>query len=528
MPAGDDHILAIDLGTSSVKLALVSVTGVIADTEIEPLEVSLIAGGGAEQDPDHWWAAILRGAGRMLDRRSVAVDRIVGLNTSVQWSGTVPVDDAGRHLTNAVIWMDARGADQVKRVTGGFPRLHGYGAAKLARWIRLTGGAPGHSGKDPIAHILWIRDQRPDVYRETRVFLEPRDYLNLRLTGKIASSFDAITLHWVTDNRDLARVDYDAGLLRMGRLERGKLPDLMLPASVLGPLLPRAARELGLSERTRVVIGMPDVLAAAIGAGAVRDFDAHLCVGTSSWLTCHVPYKKTDLLHNMASLPSSVPGRYLLTDEQESAGICLTWLRDNVFFHDDELAVGADRLEAYRIFDRIAERAPAGSHGVIFTPWLNGERTPVDDHRVRGGFFNQSLDTTRADLVRAVLEGVAYNSRWLLTYVERFIGKRLPAIAMVGGGARSALWCRIHADVLDRPVRQVEDPVFANARGAALQAAAALGYLAFDDIPDRVPIARTFEPDPEHRATYDALYGGFTGLYRATRRLHARLNGGRG
>lgn len=527
MRAPDEHILAIDLGTSSVKLALVSVTGVLADWEVEPLEISLLAGGGAEQDPDHWWAAIGRGAHRMLDRRSVPVERIVGLNLSSQWSGTVPVDRSRRHLTNAIIWMDSRGADAVKRVTDGFPRIQGYGAAKLAKWIRLTGGVPGHSGKDPIAHILWLRDERPDVYRETATFLEPRDYLNMRLTGKVASSFDAITLHWVTDNRDLERIDYDAGLLRMAGLERDKLPDLLPPASVLGPMLPDVARDFGLGDRVQVVIGMPDVLATSIGSGAVRDLEAHLCIGTSSWLTCHVPYKKTDLLHNMASLPSSIPGRYLLTNEQESAGICLTWLRDNVFFHDDELAAGVDRMEAYRIFDRIAERAPAGSDGVIFTPWLNGERTPVDDHRVRGGFFNQSLDTTRAHLVRAVLEGVAYNSRWLLTYVERFIKRRVNTVTMVGGGARSDLWCQIHADVLGRPIRQVEQPVLANARGAAFQAAVALGYMSFDEIAHRVPIARIIEPNPHNRDVYDALYGHFTDLYRSTKRLHAKLNGAR-
>jgi xylulokinase len=525
VPIPAEHILAIDLGTSSLKLALVSVRGVVADSEVEPLEISLLADGGVEQDPEHWWAAIRRGTHRMLDRGSVPVERIVGLNLSSQWSGTVPVDRAGRHLTNAIIWMDSRGADHVKAVTDGFPRLQGYGVAKLAKWIRLTGGVPGHSGKDPIAHILWIRAERPDVYRETATFLEPRDYLNLRFTGKVASSFDAITLHWVTDNRDLGRVDYNAGLLRMAQLERGKLPDLLPPASVLGPILPDVARDLGLSDRVQVVIGMPDVLAASIGSGAVRDFDAHLCIGTSSWLTCHVPYKKSDLFHNMASLPSSIPGRYLLTNEQESAGICLTWLRDNVFFHDDELAASADRLDAYRIFDKIAERAPAGSDGVIFTPWLNGERTPVDDHRVRGGFFNQSLDTTRAHLVRAVLEGVAYNSRWLLTYVERFIKRRLPEVTMIGGGARSNLWCQIHADVLGRPIRQAEEPVLANARGAAFQAAAALGYLSFDEIPEHVPIARTFEPEPDNRGIYDALYGHFTDLYRSTKHLHAKLNG---
>lgn len=126
------------------------------------------------------------------------------------------------------------------------------------------------------------------------------------------------------------------------------------------------------------------------GLGAVRDFEPHLYIGTSGWLTCHVPFKKTDLFHNLAALPSAVPGRYLLTNEQECPGGCLQYLRNNIVFPDDELAIGEKPSNAYKLFDQIAERTP-GSDKLIFTPWLYGERTPVDDHLVRGGLHNQSL-----------------------------------------------------------------------------------------------------------------------------------------
>jgi xylulokinase len=484
----------------------------------------LLPDGGAEQDPEEWWAAVVRGTRRMLDRGAVGAEDVVGIGSSVQWSGTVPVDRDGRHLSNAIIWMDARGAEQARRVTDGLIKIEGYGARKLWTWIRLTGGAPTHSGKDPIAHILFLKAERPDVYRATYRFLEPKDWLNLRLTGRFAASFDSITLHWVTDTRRIDRVDYHPKLLRMAGVEREKLPDLVPVASVVGTLTPDAARDLGLAESVRVASGAGDVLAAAIGSGAVRDFEAHLCIGTSSWLVCHVPFKKTDLFHNMASVPSAIPGRYLLVNEQESAGACLTALKDRILFPDDELGTPPAPAGAFETMFRMAERIPAGSDGLIFTPWLNGERTPVDDSTLRGGFFNQSLATTRAHLVRAVLEGVAYNSRWLLTYVERFIGRRLPWVAMIGGGARSSLWCQIHADVLDRPVRQVDEPILANARGAALQAAVALGHLTFDEVPGLVPIARTFQPNPEHRATYDRLFDGFLKLYKGTAAVSRRLN----
>jgi len=183
--------------------------------------------------------------------------------------------------------------------------------------------------------------------------------------------------------------------------------------------------------------------------------------------------------------------------------------------------------DVYQALFAMAERVPPGCDGLIFLPWLNGERTPVDDRLIRGGFVNQSLDTTRAQMARAVLEGVAYNSRWMRVYVEKFIKRPLQSVNMIGGGARSDLWCQIHADVLDRPIRKVEDPIFAGARGAAFQAAVALGRMTFDRIPDLVPVERTFQPNPANRAVYDRGFGAFVDLYKSTRKIHARLNAGR-
>jgi len=524
--ASDDHLLAIDLGTSGVKVALVSARGEIADGVIEPTTTTTLPDGGVEQSPDHWWLAIAAGAQRLVDRGAVPRERIVGVNIDTHWSGTVPVDRELRPLMNAIIWMDARGAAQARRITGGWPRVEGYGARRLLTWIRLTGGAPTHSGKDPISHVLWMQEQVPEVAREAHLFLEPRDYLNARLSGRAVSSPDAMTLHWLTDNRRLDRVDYHPTLLRWAGVPREQLPDLVPPASVLGPLLEGPAEDLGVRPGIPVVNGMPDVLAGALAAGTIRDFDTHLCVGSSSWLICHVPKKKTDLRHNMASLPSSVPGRYLLVNEQESAGICLAWLRDVLFPGGAQGSEDGDRFRAFATMDAMAEDAPPGADGVLFLPWLNGERSPVDDSLARGGFVNASLGTTREHLVRAVLEGVAFNARWLLGSVERFTGRRVEHITMIGGGARSDAWSRICADVLGRPVRQVADPVFATARGTALHGFAALGRIAWEEIPDLVPIAEVFEPEPATRGTYDPMFDEFTRMYRSNRKAFARMNRG--
>jgi xylulokinase len=249
------------------------------------------------------------------------------------------------------------------------------------------------------------------------------------------------------------------------------------------------------------------------GSGAVADFETHLYIGTSSWISGHVPFKKTAPTSNVASIPAALAGRYLIADEHETAGACLTFIRDNL-----ALAPDFDTMNA------MVETVPAGSGRVMFTPWLNGERSPVDDHTVRGGFHNLSLGTTREQMVRAVFEGVALNSRWLLEAVEKFAGRRLDSLAFVGGGANSDPWSQIHADVLGREVRQVAEPVLANVRGAGLLTLLALGRISLSDVPGMVEIKRTYAPDPANTAEYDLLFGEFVTLYKQTKGIFKRLN----
>ena len=520
----EKYILAVDLGTSGPKSALVSTRGEVIDYAFEETGLLLFPNGGAEQDPEQWWTAIMNTASKVLEKKQVPNENIVAISCSTQWSGTVAVDAGGHHLMNAIIWMDSRGSRYIKDITGGLIKIEGYEIRKMIKWLRLTGGAPGHSGKDPIAHILYIKNEFPGIYARTHKFLEPKDYINLRFTGKFAATFDSIALHWVTDNRDIAAVKYNADLMAITGLDRKKLPDLIRAVDILGPIRPEIADRLGLRHDVNVIGGTPDLPAAAIGSGAVKDFEGHLYIGTSSWLTCHVPYKKTDIFHNMASLPSAIPDRYFIANEQETAGACLTFLRDNILYHKDALLAETKLPDVYKIFDQIVEAVPAGSGKVIFTPWLYGERTPVEDHSIRSGFFNQSLQSTREHLIRAVFEGVAFNSRWLLTYVEKFINRPMDRIRMIGGGANSNIWCQIHADVFNRTILQVKNPIQANFRGAAFLASMALGYLTIDDISNCVKIDTTYTPNPENRKIYDELYCEFINIYKANRKIYRRLN----
>ena len=518
------YILAIDLGTSGPKVALVSTDWEVVASDFEPTDLNLFENGGAEQDPAQWWNAIRTASKRLIDLQVVPSSDIIAISCTAQWSGTVAVDKTGNHLANAIIWMDSRGATSIKRIVDGLIKVEGYAAHKLIKWIRMTGGAPGHSGKDPIAHILYMKDEMPEIYERAHMFLEPKDYLNMRLTGKFVSTPDTMTLHWVTDNRDINNIKYDKGLLKLSQLDPNKLPPIIQTTDVVGQLKPEIAKEFGLNENVQVVGGTPDVQSAAIGSGAVRDFEANLCIGTSSFLTCHVPFKKTDLFHNMASLPSGIPGKYFIANEQETSGVCLNYLKDNIFFYKDELETDPGDKDVFELFSQIAARSKPGSGKLIFTPWLYGERTPVDDHAIRGGFYNLSLQSTRADMIRSVYEGVAYNSRWLLKYVEKFAGKKFDSINVIGGGAKSSLWCQILADVLNRKINQVNEPRHANARGAAALAIVALGYGTFEDIAKKTSIDKTYLPNLENRKIYDELFKEYLNIYSKNNKMYARLN----
>ncbi|MHC4204541.1 MAG: xylulokinase [Planctomycetota bacterium] len=519
----EKYVLAIDIGTSSTKTALVSIRGEIVEMESEEHRLILLADGGAEQDPNQWWGAIKKTCKKLLARKLISVDDIIAVSCTGQWSGTVAVGRDGRPLMNAIIWMDSRGRRYINDIIDGWVRFRGYGVSKLLRWLRLTGGAPGHSGKDPISHILYIKNSHPEVYGKTYKFLEPKDYINLRFTGRFAASFDSIALHWLTDNRKISNVAYDRRLISISTIDQGKLPELKRAIDVLGPIKRETAEELGLNEDVCVIVGTPDVQSAAIGSGAVRDFEPHLHLGTSSWLTCHVPFKKTDIFTNIAALPSAIPMRYFVANEQGTAGACLTFLKNNIYCPGRNCP-DTQQANMWASLDEIAGKVPAGSNKVIFTPWLYGERTPVEDSSVRGCFFNQSLQTTREDLIRSVYEGVAYNSRWLLECVERFVKRRLDDVRMIGGGAKSKVWCQIYADVLNRTINQVKDPLQTNVRGAAFLASIALKHLSFNDVPELVEIAETFEPSSGNRMIYDELFARFKEVYRSNKAIYERLN----
>jgi len=519
-PREERFVLAIDLGSGGPKVGLVSLTGLLAWKEHVTVVTTLQEGGGAVQDAGGWWDVIKETTRRALQSGAVHPEAIVAVSCTGQWSSTVPVDADGVPVGDCVMWMDKRGGRHVREAVGG--PVAGYSPLAAARWIRRTGGAPNTDGADPLGHILFIEREQPEVARRARWYLEPVDYLSMRFTGVAAASPASMLGTWLTDNRKPYQLEYDKKLIGMIGVPAGKLAPLRATGSVIGEVAPTVAADLGLPAGVKVVTGVPDLHSSAVGSGCVYDYETHLAISTTSWISCPVPFKKTDVFRQIASVPGLFPGGYLVVDNQDTSGVCLQWMRDNLLTVEDGLA---PRTEiAYEALTGLAETAPAGSGGVLFTPWLMGQRTPVDDKYARGGFYNLQMQTTRAHLIRAVIEGVAYNNRWLLESVERFVKHRLDPIRIVGGGAASDLWCQVHADVMVRTIERVAEPVHASLRGAGLLAGMALHDVAPDELHSLVPIDRTFTSDPAVRDTYETLYAEFPKLHASQKAMFRRLN----
>ena len=229
-------VLAVDLGTSGMKVALVTLRGEVLGMESQGVKLHLTPDGGAEQSPEEWWQAFLSVSGRLLGQNLVPRSAVKAVCCSTQGEGTVPVDRDGRALMNCILWMDMRGAPYLNKRIRGLINVAGADVFKLLKWIRLTGGMPSPTGKDPAGHMLLVRERFPEVYARTYKFLNVLDYLNLRLTGRFAATFDSILTSWVTDNRDPDRIRYNDALLRMSGIDSDKFPEIVSCTTVLGPL----------------------------------------------------------------------------------------------------------------------------------------------------------------------------------------------------------------------------------------------------------------------------------------------------
>jgi xylulokinase len=508
MAGGDPgtFIVAHDVGTSGVKSVLTDARGTVLARHITGYPTHFPQPGWAEQETGDWWRAVSAGSRQVTAALPTGGD-VACLTFSSQMLGLVPMGADGTVLRRPVIWLDGRAgpeATAVMRRLGG-PRV----------FSRLAGATL--TGKDGIPKLRWLRDHEPEVWRGMACFLDVGGYLTYRCTGRMSMDWTEASVYGF----DLRRKTWLTGIMRYAGIDPAKLPPLLRPTEIAGVLTREAAGDLGLRQGTPVVAGLGDAPAAAIGAGAVGPGDTHAYLGTSGWIGVTTAGHPTGR-HGIAVIASGDPDHNLLIAEMETGGECFAWLAAEMYQAD---ATG--RPEAYRRMDADAARVPPGSGLLLFTPWMYGERVPVADTFLRSAFLNLGPGHHREHMVRAVLEGVCFNYRWTLERLGHDFHVTPARLRVIGGGARSAVWMQILADVTGLPVETVRDPENAGAVGAALAAGVALGiHPDFASLRGLVEAGSCAEPRPECGPVYDFLFGEYRHAYRRLRGFYHALNSG--
>ena len=487
----DQYLLGHDLGTSGCKAALTDLQGRVLASAEHRYPVHYSPDGRAEQDPEDWWMAIVQTTRALLAQSGVRPDQVAGLSMSAQMVGTLPVDEQGRPLRRAMIWLDAR-------------------AQQEAEYLRKKTGFDFIDGKAPSAKVRWLMIHEPHIYARTYKVLDCKDYLQHRMTGVYATDYTlaAATTYFNPWTRRWWR-----RVLRAMELPEEKLPSPVPSTARVGELTHQAAQELGLPPGTPVIAGGGDVPCAVVGSGAITVGRGHLCLGTSAWV---FSVTKDFILDAEGVLPIFTCDHttYALGGEMDNAGGCLKWFREQLLTESDQQAGRQKGMSIYQYMDHLAAQVEPGAEGLLFLPWIWGERSPVNDESVRGGFVNLGSNHTRAHMIRAILEGVGHHLRWILDRIEA-AGIPQRALNVIGGGAVSELWLQILADVTGVKMLQVEGPLDACARGAAMTAAVGLGiYPDFAAVEKVIRLTgKEFTPDPSRRALYQRAYAAFRYLY---------------
>ncbi len=529
---GESLILAFDVGTTSTKSCLYRMgsPAELIGSAMESYPIKIQEGGRAEQNPEEWVDALILTTGRILEETGVSPSAIKGLSFSSQMQGLVLVGRDGMPLRPAMSYMDQR-AVEVKRKFSRGPGIDDIPPLLLARSIAVTGIAPT-SVKDPLWKYLWVKENEKELFSWINYWLDVKDFLIYRLTGEAVCTEDSACATGLFDNRP-GRGCWSLPLCRAYGVDPGHLPRIIGSSQVAGGLTGTMAARMGLAEDTPVFGGGGDASTIGLGAGAVEKNRTHIYMGTSGWVSAVTDRRMLDIKRKIASITCAVPGRFHYFCEQETSGKCLEWVRDHLAIDEigiylEKISVADDPESIYRnLFEYLNEvigGTPAGSGDVLFTPWLHGNRSPFEDPHARGMFFNLGLNTGKSEMIRAVVEGLAYNSRWMLESIEERI-PRQNVLRFVGGGALSPVTAQILADVTGRELEVPENPHNAGALGAALIAAWGMGWIdSPKEIPAMIPLKERFRPDRKDRAVYEKQYRVFRELYRKNRNLFYRMN----
>ena len=502
------YILSHDMGTSSDKAVLVDYKGSIKATAVDPYPTYYPNPAWVEQDPEDYWKAAAQSSRAIIDKTGISPEQIGAVVFSTQAQGVIPVDEKGKALYNNITWVDGRAQKQADSI------MRKLGGKKL---FTMVAGTPV-MGKDCIPKIIWLKEERPEIYEKTFKILDVNGYLKFRCTGRMVTELSGASSYGL----DLKKKDW-LSVMKLAGVDMEKLPPLVASTDIVGGLTAEAAEEMGLCPGTPVMGGCDDVQAAAVGSGMCEDGDIHIYLGTSAWVAA-ASRTADKFMHGAAAIQSADKEMNLIAGITESAGANIQWLQEQFFASEKEKY--GDEIFSY--MDEVIKKIPPGSDHLVCTPWMLGERCPVSSTTTRATLFNISMVHTREHLMRAVYEGIGYNLRWILENYQEDYGFSCDNFRIIGGGALDDAWMQIIADITGKHFSVVKDPRNAGAVGAAIVALIGLGELpGFWSAKDFVQVEKRYAPDPANAEIYDELFRDYKNIYASLEDAYKSANGSR-
>ena len=501
-------LLGVDLGTSGTKTVLFDAEGREVASQSVEYPLYQPQNGWAEQDPRDWWNAAVSTIRGVLEKSGVNPGDVKGLGISGQMHGLVLLDENGEPLGRSLLWCDGRTQRECDEITQavGEKRL-----IEIAANPALTGFTAGK--------ILWVRRHRPELFARARHALLPKDYVRYRLTGVLAQEISDAS---GTNLLDVPARRWSKEIMDKLGLSLSLLPPLVESCEAAGAITPEAAELTGLRAGTVVAGGAGDNMAAAIGTGVAESGRAFTTIGTSGVVFAHSDTVRIDPEGRVHTFCAAVPGAYTNMSCTLAAGLSLKWYRDQ-FCQAEREAAAQMGVDPYDLMNREAAQSPVGANRLLFLPYLMGERSPINDTDARGTLVGMTMDTTRADLTQAVLEGVAFAIRDSLE-VARSLGLEIKRSMLCGGGARSPLWRRIMANVLDMELTLPVSEQGPGVGGAMLAMVCCGEYPSVDAVCSAlVRVSGVVLPEPELAARYEPRYRAFRQIYPALRAVFPRL-----
>lgn len=528
----EKYVIAYDVGTTGIKTCLIQIdTSIkIVSSSTRGYDLYVLENGGAEQDPEEWWSALKETTHKVFENSQIKPNQIEGISFCSQAQGLVLVDKDGKPVHRAFSYMDQRATQEIKEGISYGLQISGGNVFKLIPSLMITGAAP-LSVKDPLWKYLWLKKHEPQNFEKVYKWLDVKEYLIARMTGEFVMTHDSA---FGTMLYDLKHKCFSKKMCKMFGIDIDHLPRLIQSTECAGGLLKNVAEELGLEQGTKVYGGGMDANLIGVGAGSTAVGDTHIYSGTSGWVGTITDKPAVDVVHMIAAAVAAQPGKYNYFAELETSAKCFEWVKDHIAL--DECGIYIQKkhvaediehryISLYSYMTEIVEKIPAGSGGVIFTPWLHGNRCPFEDPNARGMFFNISLETGKTELIRAVLEGICYHKRWMLEASAKKV-KPSDVIRFVGGGALSDFTCQVLADITGHTIETVDSPQNIGAVGAAACIGVGIGAIpSFEQIKEFIPVKKTFKPDFELKAkVYDKGFEVFKSLYKQNKKNFAILN----